>query len=282
MDGAAFAPRGVDQGRLADTILADGGARFGEQAPCEDTALPDEDEAPLPSEDRASAPCEDAAPVSCENRAPGRQPLSFKRELNATVAREFLLAMFAGPNALDGFIDLVFECSGSRLDGLARFRANAEGIEQLIARAAEETRKGHRVYVGAGLRRLSIGPEAHATNADIIAWPALVWDFDSKEDAEYGLARARELGLGWHFVVQTGARRNGGEEDLRVQCWCLLDKPCTDMDRVRHLLKQGIGIFGSDKSIHDPRRVMRLPGSIAWPRKDGREPEVVCLRGDLI
>ena len=123
--------------------------------------------------------------------------------------------------------------------------------------AEKATAGNRRVYFGAGLRRPDMKPAERTTNDDVVAWPALFFDFDSIEAATWGLQRAKEIGLDFHYVVQTGAVRNGGEPDLRVQCWALLDKPCEDVGRARNILRNGIAALGSDKTIHDPRRDLR-------------------------
>jgi hypothetical protein len=160
-------------------------------------------------------------------------------------------------------------------------RFKVEAIDAAVDQIVKASDGGARVYIGAGLRRPDLKQRERSTSNDIVAWPALVWDFDNQEVAEAGLAKAEEIDLGFQLVVQTGALRNGGETDLRVQCWALLDEPLTDMSEVNSLLRAGISVLGSDKSIHDARRVMRAGGSVAWARKDGRVDEPTLLRDDL-
>lgn len=203
---------------------------------------------------------------------------------DAAAAGAFLTALYQGPHAAEGLIEINFDRRDEEkghwiLDRWERF--TPEKIDEAIDCARRATSQDARVYFGAGLRRSDLGRFEKSHNADIVAWPALVWDFDDIESATWGLARAAEIGLDFHLVVQTGAIRMNDQPDLRVQCWALLDTPCFDLELVQRTMKRGISVLGSDKSIHDSRRVMRLPGSIAWARKDGRVDESTRLRPDL-
>ncbi len=195
--------------------------------------------------------------------------------------RSHLEFLFSRPEieALNGLIEINTEDGMRNLNWWRRFRSIE--IDKAVAYAAAMTQQGRRVYVGAGLRRGDMTQSERSFNGDILAWPALVWDFDSLEDAKFGLGRAREIGLPFHLVVQTGALRNGGEPDLRIQCWTLLASPVSDMAEVTRLLKAGVEILHSD-NIHDPRRIMRLAGSVAWARKDGRIDEPTRILHSLM
>jgi putative DNA primase/helicase len=52
------------------------------------------------------------------------------------------------------------------------------------------------------------------------------------------------------------------------------DEPATDPEVVRDLNKRLQQLFGSDKTVVNPSRLMRLPGTIAWPWKEGRIAEL--------
>jgi hypothetical protein len=197
-------------------------------------------------------------------------------------AGAFLSTLFLQPGMPKGLIEIAYEVRHREtakwmLTGHARFPNTAEGIGRAVEFAKAKSATGSRIYFGAGLRRPGMQPGDRSKNADIIAWPAAVFDFDSEEEARFGLDKAKELGLRFHIVVQTGAIRDGGKPDLRIQCWCRLDTPCMDLPRVSALLKAGIALLRSDKNVHDARRIMRLPGSVAWARKSGRVDEPTRL-----
>jgi len=183
------------------------------------------------------------------------------------------LNLFA--TSTEGLIEIKHETAPGKLNGWRRF--GLDRIGAAVDYACAQTLRGHNVYVGAGLRRADIGPEARTKNADVISWPALFWDWDSLEASERGLKIAEAIGLPFHLVVRTGVVRNGGEPDLRIQAWTVMKEPCADAGRVTAAIKQGIARLGSDKSIHDPVRIMRLAGSTAYARKDGRVDEPVVL-----
>jgi hypothetical protein len=192
---------------------------------------------------------------------------------NADDMRLHLNFLFNRPDmiALNGLIELNTEDDKHTLNWWRRFKVSE--IDKAVQYAMAMTGQRRRVYVGAGLRRGDMAQSERSFNGDILAWSALVWDFDNQETAEVGLTLAAQLGVPFHLVVQTGRLRGGGKPDLRLQCWTRLDEPVSDMGRVGRLLKAGIRVFGSDKSIHDARRIVRLAGSVSWARKDGRVDE---------
>ena len=57
---------------------------------------------------------------------------------------------------------------------------------------------------------------------------------------------------------------------MRVQSFWRLSEPLTNLDMVRDLNQRLISVFRCDTTTYNPSRLMRLPGSIAWPIKAGR------------
>ena len=197
---------------------------------------------------------------------------------------DHLTALYGRCPPGSGLIEIVWDAYDEdtrqwKLNQWARFPV--ADIASAAACAVKAANRGSRVYVGMGLRRTDMLPHERSTNADCVLWPAAVWDFDDMESAQPGLEKAKEAGLGFSYVVQTGAIRNGEEKDLRAQCWAFMREPITDAEVITRLQREGICSFGSDKSIHDPRRVMRLCGTVAWARKDGRVDEMTRRREDL-
>jgi len=179
---------------------------------------------------------------------------------------------------LGRLIEIENEGPDGKLNQFKRFAW--DDITGAVEYAENQANQRRRVYVGAGMRKAATKPTAHSGNGDVAVWAAAVWDFDNLESAQEGLKRAQELGIPFQLIVQTGATRNGDQPDKRVQCWSKFAVPVTDMAMVSRIQKAGIAVFGSDKSIHDPRRIMRLAGSIAWARKDGRLDEMTMLLSD--
>ena len=203
---------------------------------------------------------------------------------NLAGVTDFLTTIFGDCAAGSGLIEINYDALDPA-DGqwkLNRWRRfPVENIQAAARLAVKVSRmEGARVYCGMGLRRADLHANARSTNSDIVAWPAAVWDFDNMEVAEEGLDAANALGLDFHFVTVTGAIRNAtpenpeGEDDLRIQCWAKFNTPVTDPDLIKQIQLAGIRALGSDKSIHDARRVMRVCGTIAFARKDGRVDEM--------
>ena len=64
----------------------------------------------------------------------------------------------------------------------------------------------------------------------------------------------------------------------RVQLWWRQEVPITDPDQVRQQIAVLARTFCSDLAVVNCSRVMRLPGTIAWPTKPGREVELTTLQ----
>jgi len=62
----------------------------------------------------------------------------------------------------------------------------------------------------------------------------------------------------------------GRHPHLRVQMWWRLHEPCRDSAALRALCAAAASTLGGDPSVANPGRVLRLGGSVAWPKKEGR------------
>lgn len=62
----------------------------------------------------------------------------------------------------------------------------------------------------------------------------------------------------------------GRDPEIRGQTFWPVDEPITDPQIVRELNSGLAQHFGGDPAVVNPTRLMRLPGSIAWPVKKGR------------
>lgn len=105
----------------------------------------------------------------------------------------------------------------------------------------------------------------------LIRWHWLDLDDDrAAERAEMALDAAHFTP---HLKVTTGRTPH-----LRRQFWWRLAEPCP-LDRARDLMRRLAAALGADPSPVIPSRVMRLAGSIAWPKshKPGRVVELVTL-----
>lgn len=140
-----------------------------------------------------------------------------------------------------------------------------EGIVQ-HAKNINQT-KGQNVYVCAALRKPDADTEKRASGQDVLALPALYADFDDPGRAEAAAEKTKNFPPS--MIVTTGAVPH-----LRQQYWWKLDEPLLDFSQSSSLLKRMAEALGGDLHVHDAPRVMRLAGTVAWPKKPGRVPEL--------
>ncbi len=123
--------------------------------------------------------------------------------------------------------------------------ADFEGIEGELTRQNDA---GENVYIGANPRRAKGG----TTAADVALARAVCADFDNGTTPAEALARVAAAGL----PVPTVVVASGGG----AHCWWRLAEPLQDLKRWTAIQKGIIRATGSDTKIHDPPRIMRLPG----------------------
>ena len=146
-----------------------------------------------------------------------------------------------------------------------------DDIGQLVRIACElNEAPGVNVYIRAATIALSLDERRHTTDHDVALLPGCWADCDDAAAA----ARAMDCTL-------AGVRVCTGHVPAdRVHLWIKFSEPVAHPLWVRefnqrlHLLTQG------DASVVNPSRMMRLPGSIAWPYKAGRVAELVELVPD--
>lgn len=141
---------------------------------------------------------------------------------------------------------------------------------ELADRAYEINRfYGNNVYIGAGLRKASTQKGMRTKDAHIQMLPALYVDLDKPGIAE--AAREKVKNIQPTFIVTTGRIPN-----LRQQLWWKLDEPIRDFAQSTDQIRAITEVLGGDSSISNPSRVMRLAGSVAYPKKEGRVTEETC------
>lgn len=97
--------------------------------------------------------------------------------------------------------------------------------------------------------------------------PGIWSDIDKPEDFE----RAKTIQT---IVRPNGSVITGTVPHHRVQSWFRTSEPIVSADLVRSLNVRLHKLYGGDEKVVNPSRLMRLPGTIAWPWKEGRQPEV--------
>ncbi len=172
-------------------------------------------------------------------------PRMNRRNINssATIAREELACYAA---SVFGPTDVVevrrLPCGRSSWHQAGKL---AEAAESLV----QDNQHNQHIYVGANPRRVQGGTRGK----DVACARCLFADFDGIGS---GVTRDRWHSAGLPTPTLTIASGHG------VHAYWRLAKPITDMALWSGLQKRLIALIGSDSAIHDPARIMRLPGFI--------------------
>lgn len=138
-------------------------------------------------------------------------------------------------------------------------------LDKLLERAvAENSKQGQNVYIGQALRHPNTAPFGRGSDKDFYALTAFYVDIDDdvvREAAE----KYRARGCAPTAVIFTGLTPHP-----RAQILWRLEAPVTDPNLCRAQNSALALALGGDVTVINPGRVMRLGGSIAWPRKKGR------------
>ncbi len=154
--------------------------------------------------------------------------------------------------------------------GLTNFEQFERGdIRALVATATQANMvPGQAIYFRAAtVMPWGSGPH-RTTDMDVEQAPGIWSDMDQPEDVE----RAK--------TVQSIVRFNasvitGTVPSMRVQSWVRTSDPITEPSLVKDLNIRLHQLYGGDPTVVNPSRLMRLPGMIAWPWKEGRAPEII-------
>ena len=172
---------------------------------------------------------------------------------------------------MDGTFEIAWTINGRLAD------AKVFGLDH-IERAAEfaaakNSEAGCNVYVGLSVRHPSTFPDGRTKDDDYYRTVAVAIDMDHEGGADAARAEATRLHLRPTFAVITGMVPH-----VRAQLIWKLEEAFSDPERHREIMR-GLAVhFGSDRSITNPGRVMRLGGTIAWASKPGRVNEMTALR----
>lgn len=188
------------------------------------------------------------------------------------------------PAQIQQFLDFWFEKCGKGvieigwLDpqgrGLIHFAQFAIGSNEIVGTAvAENLVPGQSMYIRASTVRQRAGfggAYGYTSDVDFVQAPGLWGDLDTLEQ----LAQASS--------VQTILRPNGRvvtgmHPHLRAQNFFRCDVPLVSPEMVRSFNQGILKLYGGDPAVVNPTRLMRLPGTIAWPHKEGRIPEITTF-----
>ena len=181
---------------------------------------------------------------------------------NAAAIRQFITWWFRFCNL--GVMEIGWLGADRKLSNFEQFSLGQH--DELVARAVQENLvPGQSMYIRAATVRADM--RGRTTDADFIQAPGPWHDVDTPEQVE----AARQ--------VQTMVRPNsytitGTVPHIRAQSYFRCSEPIASARLVRSLNKRVHRLYGGDPSVVNPTRLMRLPGTIAWPWKPGRVPEV--------
>lgn len=151
--------------------------------------------------------------------------------------------------------------------GLTRFRrfelSDALDAAQVACEASAVP--GQSVYVRAST--VTTPDDANTTDDHFAQSPGCWGDLDTLKQVE----RAK--------TIETLVRPNafvitGRTPHMRTQTFFKADAPITDGLLVRSLNRRIHALYGGDSSVVNQSRLMRLPGTVAWPWKPNRIPEL--------
>ena len=145
---------------------------------------------------------------------------------------------------------------------LNRFkRYQLDEIELLAAEAADiNATPGCNVYFRVCTLKDMPGP---TTDEHFLQAPGAHIDHD--DAASVQRLQTHALPIRPAYLVITGR-----DPEVRGQTFWPVDEPITDPAIVREMNSRLAQHFGGDPAVVNPTRLMRLPGSIAWPVKKGR------------
>jgi KaiC/GvpD/RAD55 family RecA-like ATPase len=147
--------------------------------------------------------------------------------------------------------------AGRRWAPLAEIPDIVEWLQRLNS---DEQQRVH-AYFGGNPRKAKGASQAEG----VLLARCLFADFDGGVDFEEAMSRIKVAGLPW----PTATLESGGG----IHAWWRLDQPMTDADSWHDRMKAISASLGSDQSICDWPRIMRLPGFINW--KHEQQPYAV-------
>ncbi len=166
-----------------------------------------------------------------------------------------------------GVIEIGWLTPGTRdLNQFRRFILR--DVEAAAAFAAEQNAvAGANVY----FRACTVNPAfGRTTDEAFLQAPGPWCDHDSQ--AAIAALAANSLP-----IKPTGWVITGRSPHMRAQTYWHADSVITDASAVRDFNKRLCATFAGDPAATNPSRLMRLPGSIAWPVKQGRETELTSF-----
>lgn len=170
-------------------------------------------------------------------------------------------------HATRGVIQVGWRDAGTgELNRFRDFEVGDEGIGDAIA--AINSVPGQSVYFRAST--VKPGVATGASDADFAQALGIWGDLD--DEGAYQRAGTIEPLIRPSAWVITGKTPH-----WRAQCFWRFDSICENPAAISALNRRVVALYTSDPMVTNPTRLMRVPGTVAWPSKPGRVPEMTEL-----
>ena len=151
------------------------------------------------------------------------------------------------------------------LTNFMRFELGKTSLPDVVANI--NSKPGQSVYFRAST---VTGTRNAAKDEDFVSAPGIWGDLDTPEH----VSKARNIRT---ILRPNGIVTTGRIPHLREQIFFRANEPIKCAELVRSFNKRLNALYGGDKAVVNPTRLMRLPGTIAWPWKAGRVPELTLF-----
>ena len=115
--------------------------------------------------------------------------------------------------------------------------------------------------------------KGRSSDSDIKSATCVFADFDGDGDLQRASKIWKDLDISPPWVVITGRTPH-----IRGHAYWPLDGEMANMTAFREVQQQLAAVLGGDTTVQNPSRLMRMPGSIAYPKKDGRIQETTEIQ----
>ena len=190
-------------------------------------------------------------------------------EPNADAMAAHLDAVFGG--ARDGLVEIAWTKPGAAAPEHARL-FDVETLDDAARHAAARNADGCNVYTGACLRKPGTPRNKRACKSDFHAAPAAWVDLDDGDAADAASTR-------WEAEEPTIVIVTGRHPYLRLHAYWRLLAPIAAAADARRACQRVRSALGGDPAVAHEGALMRLGGSVAWPVKAGRVPELTEVYG---
>jgi len=147
-------------------------------------------------------------------------------------------------------------------------------IDAAIAKAVQWNEQGKNVYTVGSLLDPDVAPFGRSSDTDFYATSVIWCDIDREFDPA-------QLKGAYSKCPPTMSVITGRTPHTRAHLWWKLSETCTDAAKVRLALTGIQQALGGDAAVKNVASLMRIGGSVAWPKKDGRVVELTQVKGGV-